>query len=193
MLILGSRLINTPIMGLQTGSKLAVTKSPVIDPSNLKIIAYQVDGALLSQHPSLLLIADVRELSNIGMIIDSNDEFIGIDDVVSVKKICDLNFDLIGLNVIDDKKHKLGKVYDYSLDTNSFIIQQLNVKQGVIRNLTETGVLVHRSQIIEINNQSIIVKSTAQKIVTKVDRSQLSYINPFRSSNPQTDASELET
>lgn len=193
MLILGSRLINTPIMGLQTGARLAVTKSPIIDPGNLKIIAYQVDGALLSQHPSLLLIADVRELSNIGMIIDSNDEFIGIDDVVSVKNIYNLNFNLIGLNVIDDKKHKLGKVYDYSLDTNSFIIQQLNVKQGVIKSLTETGTLVHRSQIIEINNQSIIVKSTAQKIVTKVDRSQLSYINPFRSSNPQTDTSELES
>ena len=80
MLLLGSRLIDTPIMGLQTGTRLATTKSPVIDPSNLKIIAYEVDGPLLVEHPSFIRIADVRELSNVGMIIDSSDEFIGVHD-----------------------------------------------------------------------------------------------------------------
>jgi len=158
----------------------------------LKIIAYEVDGPLLSEHPSLILVADVRELSNIGMIIDSNDEFVGLDDVIKVKSICDLNFNLIGLNVIDEKKHKLGKIYDYSLDVGSFVIQQLNVKRSGIKSFGETEVLVHRTQIIEINNQSVIVKSTAQKIEMKVDRSQLSYINPFRSTSAQTEINQFK-
>lgn len=192
MLILGSRLINTPIMGLQTGTRLAVTKKPIIDPSNLKIIAYEVDGPLLSEHPSLILVADVRELSNIGMIIDSNDEFIGPNDVIKVKSLYKLNFNLIGLNVIDEKHHKLGKVHNYSLDVGSFIIQQLSVKPSIIKSFGETEVLIHRTQIVEINNQSIIVKSTAQKIETKVDRSQLSYINPFRSTSTRTEVSKFE-
>ena len=191
MLILGSRLIGTPIMGLQTGTRLAVTRVPIIDPSNLKIVAYEVDGPLLVDHPSFIRIADVRELSNVGMIVDSNDEFIGVEDVIAIKKIYDLGFNLLNLNVIDETKHKLGKVDDYSLDTNSFIIQQLNVKQGIIKSLADTELLIHRSQIIEINNQAIIVRTTAKKLDPITKPSQMTYLNPFRSSNPQIESRKV--
>ena len=190
MLLLGSRLIDTPIMGLQTGTKLAATKVPIIDPSNLKIVAYEVDGPLLAEHPSFIRIADVRELSDVGMIIDSNDEFVGAKDVVALQKIYELDFNLIGLTVIDEIGHKLGKVDDYSLDTDSFIIQQLNVKRGVIKSLADTGLLIHRSQIVEINDRSIIVRTTAKKLEPITKPGQLSYMNPFRSTTPQTDSSD---
>lgn len=183
MLLLGSRLIGASIMSLQTGTRLAVTKSPVIDPGNLKIVAYEVDGPMLVEHPSFIRIADVRELSDIGMIIDSNDEFIGLNDVIAIQKIYDLGFKLLGLNVIDEARRKLGKVVDYSIDTDSFVIQQLNVKQGLIKSLSDTELLIHRTQIIEVNDYSIIVKSAAKKLepITKSDK--LTYMNPFRSTS----------
>jgi uncharacterized protein YrrD len=187
MLLLGSKLINTPIMGLQTGSRLAVTKSPIIDPSNLKIVAYEVEGPLLVEHPSFIRMADVRELSSIGMIIDSNDEFIGIDDVIAIQKIYKLNFNIIGMLVIDEAGRKLGKVDDYSLDASSFIIQQLNVGRGIIKSITETSLLIHRTQIVEINDHKIIVKAAAQKLEPIREQPDLSYINPFRLANPQTE------
>lgn len=186
MLILGSRLIGTPIMGLQTGTKLAITKSPVIDPNNLKIIAYEVDGPLLSERPSFIRIADVRELGDVGMIIDSNDEFVGVKDVISLQKIYELGFNLVDMIVIDETKRRLGKVYDYSLETESFIIQQLNVKPGLVKSLTDAELLIHRSQIIEINNREIIVRTTAKKLEPITKSNQLSYLNPFRSQVPQT-------
>lgn len=190
MLLLGSRLINTPILSLQTGTKLAVTKNAIIDPANLKIIAYEVDGPMLSERPSFIRIADVRELSDIGMIIDSNDEFFGKDDIISVRKIRDLNFKLIGLTVIDETKRKLGKIVDYSIDTNSFFIQQLNVRQSVIKSLSNTELLIHRTQIVEINDYSIIVKSSRKKLdpIAKTDK--LSYVNPFRTTSAQNSATK---
>ncbi len=186
MLIPGSRLINTPIMGLQTGMRLAVTKTPVIDPSNLKILAYEVEGPLLVERPSYIRIADVRELSDVGMIIDSNDEFVGLSDVIALQKIIDIDFRLIGLNVIDELKHKLGKVDGYNVDTDSFIIQQLNVKRNILKSLADTEVLVHRSQIIEINDHNIIVRAATKKLDTIAKTSQMTYLNPFRSTSPQT-------
>lgn len=185
MLILGSRLINLPIMGLQTGTSLALTKAPIIDPSSLKIIAYEVDGPLLSDRPSFIRIADVRELSGMGMIVDSADEFIGIEDVIVVKKIYNLNFKLIGLNVLDELKNKLGKVSDYSIDSGSFTIQQLNVYPGLLRSLSQTELLINRSQIIEINDRAIIVRSTAKR-AEATNHSPIPFINPFRSATPQT-------
>lgn len=190
MLLLGSRLIGTPVMGLQTGTKLAQTATPLIDPANLKIVAYVVEGPLLAERPSIIRMADVRELSDIGMIIDSNDEFISVHDVISINKIYDLGFKLIGMGVIDETKHKLGKVEDYSLDSSSFVIQQLNVKRGLVKNLTDTGLLIHRSQIVEINDQFIVVRTTAKRPEPVMEAERRAFVNPFRSSSPQPENSK---
>ena len=176
-----------PIMGLQTGTQLAVTKAPIIDPSNLKIIAYEVEGPLLSESPSFLRINDVREISNVGMIIDSNDEFVGLEDVIKIKNVYNLDFKLIGMNVINEDKIKLGKVESYNIDSDSFIVQQLNIKQGFLKNITESGMLIHRSQIVEINIHNIIIKSTAKKLPSLIKSEKLNYINPFRNTSTQID------
>jgi len=183
MLLIGSSLIGMPIMGLQTGTQLAVTKMPVIDPANLKIIAYEVDGPLLSERPSFIRIADVREISNVGMIIDSNDEFVGLEDVIKIKEIHDLGFKLVDINVIDDRKSKLGKVESYNVDSDSFMIQQLNIKQSLLKSLSDSSLLIHRSQITEINNQNIVVKSAAKKLEPMLKPGQLTYMNPFKSTS----------
>lgn len=178
-------------MGLQTGTKLAQAAAPLIDPANLKIVAYVVEGPLLSERPSIIRMADVRELSDIGMIIDSSDEFIGVKDVININKIYDLGFKLIGMNVIDETKHKIGKVEDYSLDASGFVIQQLNVKRGLVKNLTDTGLLIHRSQIVEINDHFIIVRTTAKRPQPVMEAERHSFINPFRSSSPQPENSNV--
>jgi uncharacterized protein YrrD len=191
MLIIGTRLLNTPVMSLQTGGKLAHTQKPIIDPSNLKIIAFEVDGPLLSERPALLRVADIREMGRVGMIINSNDEIIGVHDVIKIEKLYDLGFPLIGMNVIDDRKHRLGKVEDYTVDTDSFVIQQLTVKRGFFKGLTDTGLLISRTQIIEINDNEIIVRSPTQKSVEPMmQSSRTEFVNPFRNNKP---VSEPET
>ncbi len=187
MLLFGSQLIGTPIMGLQTGTKLAQTSSPLIDPADLKIVAYVVEGPLLSERPSLIRIEDVREFGEIGMIIDSSDEFIGLEDVIKIKELYDIGFTLIGTTVIEEKGRKLGKIDDYSVDPDSFVIQQLSVKQSIMKSLTDTSLLIHRSQIVEINDKHIIVRTTAKRPEPVTDIEKREFINPFRSIAPQTE------
>lgn len=188
MLILGSRFNDTPVMSLQTGTRLARTSVPLIDPTNLRIMAYQVDGPLLTEHPSFLRTDDIREMGAVGMIIDSTDELIGLHDVIKLEALHELNFGLVGMPVIDEHKHKLGKVEDYTLETSNFVIQQLNVRRGLIKSLTDTGMLIHRSQITEINDNAIIVKSAHNKIPSPVmEATRKAYVNPFRSNAPQTE------
>lgn len=181
MLILGSRLAETPVMSLQTGARLAHTTQPIIDPANLYIIAYEVTGPLLTQHPSFLRTADIREFGKLGMIIDSSDELVGLDDVLKIEKLYTMGFTLTGMPVIDEHKHKLGKVSDYTIDTTQFVVQQLNVSRGFLKGLTDTGLLIHRSQIVEINDKAIVVKSTAKKSVEPVmEAIRGEFVNPFR-------------
>lgn len=192
MLILGSRLHDTAVMSLQTGTRLARIGKPLIDPANLKIVAYEVDGPLLTEHPSFLRTDDIREMGTVGMIIDSTDELVGLHDVIKLEELHASNFQLVGMLVIDEHKHKLGKVDDYTLETGGFIIQQLNVKRGIIKGLTDTGLLIHRSQITEINDKAIIVKSTKKKLPTPVmEAVRHEYVNPFRGTTaPQPEPSE---
>lgn len=195
MLLLGERLLGTPVMSLQVGTKIAATVEPIIDPRNLVILGYEVDGPLLESHPKFIRIADIRELSDIGMIIDSSDELVDLDDVIKIKEVLGLNFTLIGMKVVDERGRKLGKVEDYILDTDSFVIQQLSVKGGLLSSLSSTGHMIHRSQITEISDTVITVKSTDKKLTSLETKGDIhrTYTNPFRKpAEPQPEAATTD-
>ena len=179
MLTTASQLINVPIMSLQTGTELARTTSAVIDPRTLTIIAYEVSGPLLDQQPSFLRVADIREQSNLGLIVDSSDEFVGLDDVIKLKEVYDFGFELTGLPVVDEKGKKLGKVDTYTVELESFVIQQINVRRPILKSLGDTELLIHRSQIVKVSDTAITVKAGtihAEPVKTTVSN----YVNPFR-------------
>lgn len=180
MLIAFDRFLKQPVMSLQTGAELARTKSILVDPRNLTILAYELEGPMLDERPSFLRVPDIREISNLGIIVDSSDEFVGLDDVIKIKEVYEFSFDLIGLNVIDEKKRKLGKVTGYNLDGDSFQVAQLVVRRPLLKSLSDTDLLIHRAQIIEVNNERIIVKSAEDKPAVK--ESIREYTNPFRAS-----------
>lgn len=181
MLTFGERLQNVPVLSLQTGAELARTDAPVIDPANLKIIAYYVIGAKLDFSPALLFTVDIREVADIGFIVNSSDDFIAPGDVVSQQDVIGLNFTPIGLKVVDTNGRKLGKVTRYSVDQDSFIIQQLHVTPPLTRIFSQGDFLVHRNQITAISDKVITVRTPTVKAapaspapVTK------QFTNPFR-------------
>lgn len=180
MLLSFDRFLKQPVMSLQTGAELARTKDVLVDPRNLTVVAYELDGTMLDEHPSFLRVGDVREISNLGIIVDSSEEFVGLDDVIKLKEVYDFGFNLLGLAVVDDKEHKLGKITGYNLDGDSFTVAQLVVRRPLLKSLNETDLLIHRAQIVEVNNERIVVKSASDKSVVK--ESIREYANPFRAS-----------
>ncbi len=187
MLALNSQLVNTPIMSLQTGSELGTTHAAIIDPRKLQVVAYYARGARIP-HTSVLHTSDIREIGPLGIIVDSADAIMSLDeDLVRLQEVLRLGFELIGVPVIDDMKNKLGKVTEYTLETDEFYIQKIHVTQSVLKNITNSSLVIHRSQIIEITNQQIIVRSGTipqQTGITQV-------LNPFRKS--QSLSPELAT
>lgn len=193
MLLLGSRLKHTPVMSLQTGGELARTIQPVIDPGTLTIVAYSVDGPLLSQHPMLIRIADTRELSDIGLIIDSIDEFVSAGDVIKLQELVNLGFTLDGMKVTDEKRRTLGKVTDYNVDTTTFTVVQLTIKRPLMQRFNDTELLVHRSQIIEINDEAIVIHSERKVPEHTALNTPGAYVNPFRKKQTAESIDSLES
>lgn len=188
MILLGSALIGHSVMSLQTGNKVGDTIQPLIDPADLSIVAYTVNG-LFTHDTMLVRLADVRELSDIGFIIDSIDELITPTDVIRVKQLSELNFTLGGITVRDKRGHKLGKVIDYTIETTTFLIQQLIVRRPLMYRLNDAELVIHRSQIVEINNDSIVVhsqvepKKESRHATLQTATTNAEYVNPFRKPN----------
>ena len=159
MLLPSTRFIDSPVMSLQTGSELGRTVRPIINPRELSIVAFELHGINLDFDPSLLRINDIREIGPMGIIIDSSDELISVSDVIKIKEIYELNFELVGLKVIDDKKRNIGKVTGFTLDASSFFIQQLQVKRPLLKSFGDTEFLIHRSQVVKITDDYLVVKS----------------------------------
>ncbi len=186
MLVAYDRFIGSPVMSLQTGSELARTVRALVDPRDLTVLAYELEGPMLTEHPSFLRVLDVREFSNIGIIVDSSDEFVGLDDVIKLKEVYNFHFDLIGLKVVDKRGRKLGKVTGYTVDSDSFVLQQLRVQRPLLQSFNETELLINRSQIVELSDQQVVVEDGSH---TMPDREPVrNYTNPFRQSSAQPEA-----
>lgn len=192
MLLPHERIIDTPVMSLQTGAELARTSKVLVDPRDLTIAAYELSGQMLDEHPSFLRPIDVRELSTLGLIVDSSDEFVGLGDVIKIKQVYDFKFNLIGLDVIDDKGKKQGKVSSFNIDSASFTVQQINVKRPLLRSFNESELLIHRSQIIEVSDTHVKVKSGSSTESSPANGLR-EYANPFKTSSVQPEAIDFES
>ncbi|UTX51463.1 hypothetical protein KI440_00675 [Candidatus Saccharibacteria bacterium TM7i] len=188
MLVNESRLINAPVMSLHVGGRIGVTKRPIINPANLRVVAYEI-VAFNTPVPLYLLTSDIREFGSLGIIVDDADEFVAAGDVIKLDEILKINFPLISMHVRDEDGKKLGKVSGYTVDTLNFEVQQLSVRRSLLKEFTDTGgLLVHRSQIIEINDSAIIVKAPKAKIAQPIMNTERgNFVNPFKT--PQVDNS----
>ena len=189
MLMVGSNLTNFPVLSLHVGGEIARTKQAIIDPEDLKIIAYTLEGAIIQNDPevgNILDLADVRELSEKGFIVDSADVFTTREDVVKLDEIMSLDFNLVGLKVVDQRGKKLGKIVDYTIDSGSFMVYQLIVQRPVMSSFIDPQLTINRSQIVEIDDFKVTIKHSTSQVKVKKPKEEPkeefvpNFSNPFR-------------
>ena len=180
-----SRLLHYPILSLHMGGQIAWVVEEIVDPEKLKIVAFYVDGPVIKNDPEVgcfLETDDIREYSPLGIIVDSEERFVNQGDVIKLDKILELNFSLMGLKVRTKKGSKLGRIIDFTVDTSSFMIQQLIVKRPFTKAFIDPELVIPRREILEINDDEIIVKDEEEKIRKKAAKEDFipNFVNPFR-------------
>jgi uncharacterized protein YrrD len=190
MFVLSHRLVGVPLLSLQTGGQIAETGQPIIDPRQLHIVAFYCEGPTLDSHPAVLHTEDIREASDIGIIIDDSDKLMAPDGLVRLQEVINFAFQLPGLPVVTEHGQKLGTVGDYAVDTVSFLIHKIHVKRPLLRSLSTAELVIDRTQIIEVTNKHIIVKSAvveADEMATQTARVMPTALaNPFRGTQAQS-------
>lgn len=185
MLINASRLLGYPILSLHVGGPVAWVYSEVVDPEKLKIVAFYVEGPAIKNDPEvgdIMEASDVREFSNMGMIVDSVDDFVEEGQVKKLDKILELNFSLFGLKVVTKKGTKLGKIVDFVVDTDNYMVHQLVVKRPVVKAFLDPELIIPRKEILEIDDYKIVVKDEEEKIRKRATHEDFvpNFVNPFR-------------
>lgn len=174
MLISSQELTDIPVMSLQTGAEIAVTSHPIYQKSSLNILAYSLDGPMLLAGSSFLRIEEIRELSDFGFIVDSSDDFIELEDIVTNREDYTQPLSLIGLKVVDTDGNKLGVVETAIISTDTFRVEQLQVRQPLMKSLANSNLLIGRSQIVSVSSQKITVTTPTVPIVARTSASELS-------------------
>ncbi len=162
MLQLSAAIIGRRVMSLQTSSAVAVTTGVVLDPNNLKIEALRCQESRGSSE-LLLLPRDIRDIISQGIVVNDHTVLTEAEDLVRLKDVLELGYEIIGKKVLTTDQQKIGRVEDFAIESQSMYIQKLYVTPTFMKSLAGGQRSIDRSQIVEITNSSVIVQDTKER------------------------------
>jgi len=158
MLQLSASLLNKSVMSLRTGTPVATVTAAIFNPKNLKIEGFYVEDRF-DKNQLILLYQDVREILQQGYVINDHDVLAEPDELIRLKDVLKLDFQLIGKQVETIAKEKVGKVSDYAVETETMYVQKIYVSQSILKSFTGGSLSVDRTQINEITPRRIIINN----------------------------------
>ena len=156
MLQLSNSLLNKQVMSLRTGSPIASITGPIINPDNLKIEGFYCQDKF-SKQELVLLYQDIRDMLPQGFVVNDHDVLVEAEELVRLKDVIALNFELTGKQVVTVDKQKVGKVSDYATETETMFIQKIYVSQSLVKSFTGGSLSIDRTQVQEITPRKIII------------------------------------
>lgn len=162
MLLLSNNLLNKAVLSLRTGTAIATITSPIINPDNLKVEGFYCEDSY-DKKQLVLVCQDIRDVLAKGFVVNDHDVLVEPDDLVRLKKVMDINFELIGKQVVTVDKQKVGKVSDYATESESMFIQKIYVAQSILKSFTGGSLSIDRNQVNEITPKRIIINELSNK------------------------------
>lgn len=156
MLILSQDYYNKSVLSLRTGGEIGKALAPVINPNTLKIEGWYAT-ARGEKEEYILLVSEVREAIGKGLVVDDHSALTLESDMVRLKDIVALRFELTDKQVSTESGKKLGKIGDFAVDSQSNFIKKLYVNPPLLKGLTSGQLLIDRLAIVEITNRKIVV------------------------------------
>jgi hypothetical protein len=155
MLLLGNSFAKIPVLSLRNGGVIARITGHLINPHSLKIDGLWCKTAA-QKHIHLLLPQDIREITPKGAIVNDLSSLSEPGEVVRLKKIIDLHFELLDKKVLSGR-FSIGKVLDYSVNRDTFMIEKLYVTPPVWGRFKSDRLTIDRSQVVEVSHHHIRV------------------------------------
>jgi sporulation protein YlmC with PRC-barrel domain len=148
--------LNKDVLSLRTGTPVATITGPIINPNNLKVEGFYCQDRF-DKRDLVLLYQDIRDVMPQGYVVNDHDVLVEPDELVRLKDVLELNFELIGKHVVTTSKEKVGKVSDFATETETMFVQKIYVTQSILKSITGGSLSIDRTQINEITPKRIII------------------------------------
>lgn len=156
MLQLSDALLNKSVLSLRTGAAIATVTGAIFNPNNLKIEGFYCQDRF-DKNELILLYQDIRDIMPNGYVVNDHDVLIEADELVRLKDVLELRFELIGKQVETISKQKVGKVSDFATEMETMYVQKIYVAQSILKSFTGGSLSIDRSQINEITPRRVII------------------------------------
>lgn len=155
-------LLNKAVLSLRTGTAIATITGPVINPNNLKIEGFYCQDRY-DRKQLVLLYQDIRDILPQGYVVNDHDVLTEAGELVRLKEVLELSFELIGMPVETISKQKVGKVSDFATEIETMFIQKIYVSQSILKSFTGGSLSIDRSQVNEITPKRIIINDLLKR------------------------------
>lgn len=162
MYVLARQMMGLPVFSLQTGQTIATVASPILEPTQLEVVALRCNDQKNVDQPVIMPV-DVRQISSDGLIVDSEEALTDGADVVRLAPLLSSGSFPIGVAVVSDLGRKLGKVEEYTINLETYRLQKLHIKPALVQSLLSGSLIIDRSQIIDVKPNLITVRDVAVK------------------------------
>lgn len=167
MLVLSEAVADKKVMSIHAGGAIATTSAAIIDPKNLKIVAFSVSAKGL-KYFSVVHSSDIREWSALGVIINSEDDVMEVDEnMPKIREIIESNFKLEGIGVRTESGKRLGRVKNYVFETDGFFVVKLYIEKSSMLGLFSQPLVIERDSVVNVTNKFIVVSDDKAKAKLK--------------------------
>lgn len=167
MLIISEVISGKRVMSIHAGGAIATINEAVIDPTNLKIVAFSVHARGL-QYFSVVHSSDIREWSELGAVINSEDDIMEVDEnMPKVRSIAESKFKLEGIGVRTTSGKRLGKVRSYVFETDGFFVVKLYVERAGLLSLLSQPLIIERDSVVNVTNKFVVISDDANKVKSR--------------------------
>lgn len=162
MYSLSSQITGLPVISLQTGEIVALTRQPIVNPDDLEVVAFHCETTR-QKSGKVMMARDVRQTAKDCLIIDNEDELSDAEDIVRLSELIARNYSPLEKIVFTQAGRRLGKVEDFTLNLNSHRIQKLYVRQSLLQSFKGSSLIIDRSEIVDVSGKRIVVRDATVK------------------------------
>ncbi len=156
MLQLSKTLLDKSVLSLRTSGPIAKVTGAIFNPNNLKIEGFYCQDQF-EKKELILLCQDIRDIMRDGYVVNDHDVLVEADELVRLKEVLELGFELIGKQVETSDGEKVGKVSDFATEMETMFVQKIYVSQSLIKSFSGGSLSIDRSQIVEITPKRVII------------------------------------
>jgi uncharacterized protein YrrD len=158
MYILATQIKGLPVISLQTGQPIAVIAKPLVNQTNMEIVALECSIGRFQKNHGVVLMRDIRQFARDCVVIDSFEEIEDAGEIVRLRDVVEQNFDPINKTVVNESGDKLGRVDDYTINLKTYMLQKLYVHQSLMKSIIFNNLVIDRTQIIEVTPKQFTVR-----------------------------------